>query len=248
VTTLCGKVLTKEMNANTPQLKAEMADKPYRGLVGSLLFAVVCTRPDLAQAVSVLCRFQQDPGPEHWKAAKRALRYAVGTAPIGLTFGGNNNVFELIGWCDADFAGDTDSRRSTTGYVFYLCGGIISFKSMLQKAVTLSTCEAEYDAAAQAAREAVWTLALLNEICADILPTPISIREDNQGAIALSKNPVGHGKNKHIDIKKHFIRELTEKGTIALCYTPTLEQIADIFTKALPAPRFLELRKLLMGV
>jgi hypothetical protein len=243
-----GKVLTKEMNANTPQLKAEMADKPYRGLVGSLLFAVVCTRPDLAQAVSVLCRFQQDPGPEHWKAAKRALRYAVGTAPIGLTFGGNNNVFELIGWCDADFAGDTDSRRSTTGYVFYLCGGIISFKSMLQKAVTLSTCEAEYDAAAQAAREAVWTLALLNEICADILPTPISIREDNQGAIALSKNPVGHGKNKHIDIKKHFIRELTEKGTIALCYTPTLEQIADIFTKALPAPRFLELRKLLMGV
>ena len=118
---------------------------------------------------------------------------------------------------------------------------------MLQKAVTLSTCEAEYDAAAQAARETVWTLALVNEINTEALPTPVNIREDNQGAIALSKNPVGHGRNKHIDIKKHFIRELTEKGIIALCYTPTLEQVADMFTKALPAPRFLALRKLLMG-
>lgn len=245
---LHGKVLTKEMNASTPQLVAEMADKPYRALVGSLLFATVCTRPDLSQAVGVLCRFQQNPGAEHWKAAKRALRYAVGTASIGLTFGGGSKTFELAGWCDADYAGDLDTRRSTTGYVFYLCGGVISYKSMLQKAVTLSTCEAEYSAAAQAAREAVWTLALVNEIGKDELPTPVNIHEDNQGTIALSKNPVGHGKNKHIDIKKHFLRELTEKGAIALSYTPTLEQIADIFTKALPQPRFLELRKLLMGV
>ncbi len=130
-----------------------MADKPYRALVGSLLFAAVCTRTDISQAVAALCRFQQNPGPEHWKAGKRALRYTVGSASLGLTFGGGNNVFELVGWCDADFAGDPDTRRSTTGYVFYLCGGVISYKSMLQKAVTLSTCEAEYDAAAQAARE-----------------------------------------------------------------------------------------------
>ena len=242
--------LTKEMNAVTPEDVREMKGKPYRELVGCLLYLVVCTRPDMAQAVGALCRFQQNPGPQHWTAAVRALRYALDTAHLGLTFGGKQpdaSAFELIGFCDADWAGCVDTRRSTSGYIFLLFGCIISYKSALQHCVSLSTCEAEYVAASEAAREAVWLANLIAEISHEVLPTPIRLNEDNQGAIALAKNPVGHGRNKHIDLRHHFLRELVETGKIVMTYIPTNDQLADIFTKALGKQRFLTLRQLLMG-
>jgi hypothetical protein len=241
--------LTAEMSPTTPEEIEEMKTKPYRALVGSLLFLTVCTRPDIAQAVGALCRFQANPGLQHWTAAKRVLRYVLDTAALGLTFGGSNNpAFELVAFCDADWAGDRDTRRSTSGYFFLLYGGIVSYKSILQHCVALSTCEAEYIAAAETAREAVWLFTLISEISMAVLPLPIRLNEDNQGAIALAKNPVGHGRNKHIDIRHHFLRDLVNEGKIVMTYIPTADQLADIFTKPLGRARFLALRRALMGV
>jgi hypothetical protein len=243
------KPLTLAMNATTPEDRAFMKDKPYRHLVGCLLYLVVCTRVDLAQAVGALCRFQQNPGPEHWYAAKRALRYVVDTAYLGLTFGAhkNNPSFELVGFCDADWGGCTDTRRSTSGYIFTLFGDVISYKSVRQKCVALSTTEAEYIAAAEASRECIWLVALIDEISTDALPAPVKINEDNKGAIFLTKNPVGHGKNKHIQLRHHFIRELVQGGRISLIYCSTLKNLADMLTKPLGKQIFLRIRRWLMG-
>ena len=154
----------------------------------------------------------------------------------------------MVGYVDASWGDDSDTSRSTAGFLFLLYGDVISFKSMLQKCVALSTCEAEYVAAAEAAREAIWLHAVISEICPG-LPMPITINEDNQGAIALSKNPVGHGKNKHIALRHHFLRELCIclAGKIRLTYCNTVGQLADFFTKPLGRLRFLTLRKLILG-
>lgn len=241
---------SKEMCPQNKQEEQFMKDKPYRGLLCSLGFAVHHTRPDCAQAFGTLARHQQKPGPKHWKALVRLARYMVATAMHGLIFGDKGEdhaLFELIGFCDADLGGDLDTRRSTTGFVFMLYGCIISYKSILQKCVALSTCEAEYTAAAEAAREAVWLFAMASEISIGALATPIRINEDNKGAIALASNPVGHGRNKHIDIRTHFIRELTEQGKIALHYIKSELNLADIFTKALGRQKFMKMRKMLLG-
>ena len=241
--------LTRAMDAYLQEDIEYMRTRAYRELIGSLLYLTMCTRPDMAEAVSTLCRFQQNPGRQHWLAAQRALKYALHTAHLGLTFGGHENTptFELIGFADADWAGDVDSRRSTSGYIFLLYGCIISYKSALQHCVSLSTCEAEYVAAAEAAREAIWLTNLIAEISVKVLPVPITLNEDNEGAIALAKNPVGHGRNKHIQLRHHFLRELVNTGKIVMTKIPTESQLADIFTKSLGTKRFLFLRKLLLG-
>eukprot|EP00873_Tetraselmis_striata_P006316 jgi/Tetstr1/426580/TSEL_016858.t1 len=119
-------------------------EMPYQALVGSLLYAMVATRPDIAEAVSKLCRVMAKPEERHWQAAKRVLRYLKGTKTLGLTFSNGKADGLLHGYCDADWAGDVVSRRSTTGSVFMLCGTAVSWKSQLQATVALSTAEAEY--------------------------------------------------------------------------------------------------------
>ena len=132
----------------------------YAELVGSLMYLSTCTRPDLSQAVGALARYMSAPTSQHWQAAKGVLRYLKGTSALGITFGGTNK--DLIGYCDSDFAGDKDSRRSTTGYVFTVNGGAISWSSKLQATVAASTTEAEYMAAASATKEALWLRKLMS--------------------------------------------------------------------------------------
>ena len=131
--------------------KAEMKKIPYASPVGSLMYQMVCTRPDIAHAVGVVSRFLSNPGKEHWQAVKWILRYLNGTSRVCLCFGSGQPV--LDGYTDADMAGDLDSRKSTSGHMMTFAGGAVSWQSRLQKCVALSTTEAEYIAVVEASKE-----------------------------------------------------------------------------------------------
>ena len=207
---------------------------PYSELVGSLMYLSVCTRPDIAYAASALARYMSNPTTVHWQAAKGVLRYLASTPDWGITFGGGD--LNLIGYCDADYAGDIDSRRSTTGYAFILNGGGISWQSKRQPTVAASTTEAEYMAAAAAVKEGLWLRKLLSDLGVKVLT--INILADNQSAIKLLRNPISSLRSKHIDVIHHFARERVMRREVAFHYTPTDQMIADVFTKALGGEKF----------
>jgi hypothetical protein len=207
---------------------------PYRAVIGSLMYAMVGTRPDLAFAVSFLSRFSKNPGMKHWLALKRVLRYVKQTLDVAIEYGNKPLTFDanLIGYVDADHAADLDFRRSVTGYIFLLAGGPISWRSARQEMVAISTTEAEYVAAATAVQELRWLRSLLSPLSVDIsLPTPLY--GDNQSAIAISRNPEHHGRTKHIDVRNHVVRQQVGIGTVKYEYISTSEQIADLLTKGL---------------
>jgi hypothetical protein len=205
----------------------------YSQLIGSLMYLSICTRPDIAQAVGALARYMASPTVTHWQAAKGVLRYIAGTRNYGITFRG----LDLEAYCDADYAGDLDSRRSTTGYVFTLGGGAISWSSKLQPTVAASTTEAEYMAAASAIKEGLWLRTLLSEINLEG-SVNIIIYADNQSAIKLLKNPVFSMRSKHIDVIYHFARERVARKDVEFKYIPTTEMVADALTKPLPSVKF----------
>jgi hypothetical protein len=223
------------------------ADGEYMSMVGSLLYAATMTRPDIAYAVQALGRHMRASGPEHVTAAKRVMRYLQGTREMGIQFGPTEvSELELEGYCDSDWGSDLDTRRSTTGYVFMMGGGAVSWGSKLQPTVALSSSEAEYMAASAAVQEAVYMRSLLGDL--DMVQAEATkIYEDNQGCIALSENPVMHRRTKHIDIRFHFIRERVESGQVKLCYVPTGQQLADLLTKPLGRQQVTRLRERLMG-
>ena len=149
---------------------------------------------------------------------------------------------ELVGYTDSDHAGDIEDRKSTSGNVFSLGNNLVTWSSQKQKIVTLSSCEAEYVAAAVAACQGVW----LSRLISEMLGRPqakFKLFVDNQAAIALSKNPVHHDRSKHIDIKYHYIRDCVEKGQVEVDHIRTREQIADALTKALGRVVFVEMRQ-----
>jgi hypothetical protein len=211
----------------------------YREIIGGVMYLVVSTRPDMAQALNVLARFCENPTKEHLTAAKHLLAYLKGTAKYGLCFDANQSE-NLLGYADADFAGDLDGRKSTSGYLFTICGGPVAWSSRLQRSISQSTTEAEFVSLNEATREAVW----LRRILADLdhnLSDPIEIRCDNQGAIRLVHNPENHQRTKHIEVKFLYVREQQERGSVNVVFVGTKNQLADGLTKSLPRPRFEEL-------
>jgi hypothetical protein len=152
----------------------------------------------------------------------------------------------LTGFSDSDHAGDVDDRKSTTGYAFFLNSGIITWTSQKQKVVALSSCEAEYIAAATAACQGVWLSRLLGELTGKP-PATVKLRVDNMSAIELCKNPVHHERSKHIDTRFHFIREKVGEGKVDVEHIGTNGQLADMLTKALSRVKLLEMR-LKLGV
>lgn len=217
--------------------------KLYQSAIGSLLYLSTKTRPDIAFAVGNVARFSKQPSIQHWKAVKRIFRYLRGTTNYGLFYNKDANE-SILGYSDADWAGDIIDRRSTTGYVFTLSGAAVSWKSKKQACVALSTAEAEYMALSNAAQEAVWLKRLLEEVNGASIK-PLTIYEDNQSTISMSQNPRFHGRAKHIDIKYHFIREQISTNFINLNYCKSEEMIADILTKGLGRIQFEKLRELI---
>ncbi|UYV79406.1 hypothetical protein LAZ67_17002496, partial [Cordylochernes scorpioides] len=233
--------LTKEMCPKDNQEIEEMNKIPYRQTIGSLLYLMTGTRHDIAYAVSRVSQFMNNPGPSHWTAVKKIFGYLKATKNIGICFGGSSCTTSLIGFSDADFAGDLDTRKSTTGFVFMLNNGPISWCSQKQNCVSLSTTESEYIAASKAKKEAIWLRQFLGELHQEQVK-PTTIFCDNQSCIRLVHNPEYHKRTKHIDISYHFIRDHFQKHAIDLLYVCSNDQAADIFTKALPPERYRRLR------
>ncbi|KAG2870688.1 hypothetical protein PC117_g28442 [Phytophthora cactorum] len=163
---------------------------------------MTATRPDIAYAVGYVSRFMENPQEEHWVAVKRIFRYLQGTKTHGICFKPGDNI-DFRGYSDADWAGDLADRKSTSGYTFMLMSAPVSWGSKKQSSVSLSTSEAEYIALSLAIQEGKWIHRLLCEIltAANETGPELMIREDNQSCIQMTKNPVNHGRAKHIDIK-----------------------------------------------
>lgn len=214
----------------------------YRSLVGSLLY-LTATRPDIMYATSILSRFMHKPNQNHFGAAKRVLRYIKGTLGFGILYE-RNIAAKLLGFCDSDWGGCADDMKSTSGYAFSLGSEIFSWSSKKQQSVSQSSAEAEYISASLATSQAIWLRRILEDICLKQEEATILLC-DNQSAIAMAKNPVYHSRTKHIAIKHHFIREVVEEGEIQLKYCESEEQVADIFTKALPRGKFEYFRELI---
>jgi hypothetical protein len=213
----------------------------FRHTIGQLLYVAINTRPDITAAVSILSQFVSNPGPTHWQAVKKLLRYLQGTSDLGIVLGGGN--LTLSGYTDADGAGDIDSRKSRTGYLFKLGDGPISWQSKKQPTVALSTTEAEYLSLSAGLQEALWLRQLLDEL-GYTQSGPTIMHQDNTGCIELTKSNKNHSRAKHIDIRHHFIKENIGK-TIDMSWCSTQLMVADILTKPLPIPTFVKLRTLL---
>lgn len=214
-------------------------DKPYREMLGSLMYVMLTVRPDMCFAVGFMGRYQQNPSEENWQALKRVVRYLKGTMDHTLVFKKDANAKRIVGYADADFAGDVGDRKSVSGYLFKVYGCSVSWCSKKQTTVATSTSEAEYVALSAAVAEAVWLNGILTDLREDE-KLPIQIFEDNRGCIAMAKN-LECKRTKHIDVKHHFIRDHISNGLIDVQPIQTEEQLADLFTKSLDFKRFKKL-------
>jgi hypothetical protein len=213
----------------------------FQGLIGSLLFLTLATRVDLTYSVIKLSRFASNPSPQHIALGKKILRYLKGSKELGITYQANTDLY-IKGYCDSDYAGDIPTAKSTSGYIFFLANGPISWKSKLQTIIAQSTTEAEYIAINIATKEAIYLKALLEELGL-YKQNKFPLYTDNNGALLLANNPIFHERTKHIAVKYHYIRDLIDKGIIDLIYIPTKEQRADGLTKPLDKNLFREFVK-----
>ena len=218
----------------------EMQKIPYASAVGSLMYAQVCTRPDIAYIVGVLGRYLSNPGIDHWKAAKKVMRYLKRTRDYMLTYRRSDH-FEVIGYSDSDFAGCQDSRRSTSGYIYLLGGGAISWRSAKQTLIASSTMAAEFVACYEASNHGIWLRNFVTGLrIVDGIERPLKLYCDNKSAVLYSNNNRSSTKSKHIDIKFLVVKERVQSGQICIEHLGTNSMIADPLTKGLPPKVFHE--------
>jgi len=215
----------------------------YMAIVGSLIY-MTNTRPDIAFAVNFLARYMATPTKLLLAKAKHVLRYLKGTLNDGVTYRIEEGGLCLEGYSDADWAGDPETRRSTTGYLFRLGSNTaaVTWRSQRQKTIAHSSAEAEYIALHAACQENEFLKHLLSEFKYVDVEGATKLFEDNQAAIKLSNNPAFHSRTKHIDLRYHIIREYVAEGRVELEYVPTEDMLADMLTKPLPAPALNKLK------
>ena len=228
-----GITLSKSQCPTEPQDIERMKQIPYASAVGSIMYAMMCTRPDVSFALSMTSRFQSNPGESHWMAVKTILKYLRRTKDRFLVFGGESEL-RVKGYTDASFQTDRDDMKSQSGYIFLLNGGAISWKSSKQSVITDSTTEAEYVAASEAAKEAVWIRQFLEGLM--VVPTavdPIPLFCDNSGAVFQAREPKSSNRSRHVLRKYHIIRDYVERKDISICKVGTDDNVADPLTKPL---------------
>ncbi|KAK9137183.1 hypothetical protein Sjap_007777 [Stephania japonica] len=202
------------------------------------MYARVCTRPDIAFAVGMLGRYQSNPGMDHWRAAKKVMRYLRGTTDYMLTYR-RTNTLEVTGYSDSDFAGCIDSRKSTLGFIFMLASGVVSWRSAKQTLIATSTMEAEFVSCFEATSQGVWLKSFISGLrIMDSISRPLRMYCDNSAAIFMAKNNKSGSRSKHIDIKYLAIRERVKDKTVVIEHISTELMIADPLTKGMPPMKF----------
>jgi hypothetical protein len=233
-----GVKLSRTQGPSTREDQERMSKIPYASAIGSIMYAMICTRPDVSFALSMTSRYQSDPGESHWTAVKSILKYLRRTKDMFLVYGGQEGSLVVNGYTDASFQTDVDDFRSQSGFVFCLNGGAVSWKSSKQETVADSTTEAEYLATSEAAKEAVWIRKFVDEL--GVVPSivnPVDLYCDSTGAISQAKEPRSHQRSKHILRRFHLIREIIDRGDVSICKVHTDDNIADPLTKPLPQPK-----------
>ena len=229
--------LSKAQSPQTPEDIEFMKDKPYLSLIGALRYLADGTCFDIAYAVGVLARFSANPGPVHWAAAQHVLRYLQGTKHYSLVYRKGIEGEPFITYGDADLGGNADSGKSTTGYIVMMSGADISWQSKLQSIVAKSTTEAEFVAASTTGNEIMWLRNVLKELGFEVKQS-CSLFMDNKSAVQVAKNPEHHGRMKHLDLAFYWLRDMVNKGSIKPAFVSTLDNPADLLTKALQSVKF----------
>jgi hypothetical protein len=231
------------------QMADEVADQRlYQRQIGSMMFAMVYTRPDIALAISKLSQYMSNPGDHHAAAAKGVLRYLRSSVDLCIRYGPTRDSHErVLGYTDSSYADCPDTRRSTLGYIFVLGGGPICWGSRRQRSVSSSTTEAEYMAISQSSKQAMWIRQFLTDIrrTGYIGKNAYSMRmyEDNQSTIVITKEAQINERTKHIDVAAHYVRELVRRQQLDVRYKHTTKMLADLLTKPLTKEVFLRLRE-----
>ena len=219
----------------------EVVNVPYKEAVGSLLYLALVTRPDIAYSVHAVSKYAESPKKIHWNAIKRILKYIKGTIKHGILFSSRGKDLDLSAYSDADFAGDKNTRKSTSGYLIKVANGPVAWGVVKQRSVSLSTTESEFIAACLTTKELIWIKRLMGDLVKRQRNIP-TLYIDNQSAIKLIKNSQFNRRSKHIDVQYHFIRQHHEEKDFVLKYISTGEQQADIFTKPLNKSIFEKIR------
>ena len=221
----------------TVEEKEYMKTEPYASTAGSLMYVMLCTRPDTCYSVGIVSRYQSNPGREHWTAVKHILKYLRRKRDYMIVYHGDE--LAPIGYTDSDFQSDANLRKSTSGYVFTLGGVVVSWGSIKQSCIADSTMEAEYMVASEAVKEAVWLRKFLMElgVIANAVD-PMIPYCDNSGDVAQAKEPRNHRKDKHIERKYHLVREIVQRGDIMVENIASEDNLVDPFTKALKTKVF----------
>ena len=221
-----GAVLEKS-NSDAPA--TDSFRQTYQSIIGSILYAMLGTRPDISYAVTRLLQYNANPSEVHLGYAKYILRYLHGTKALCLHYDGASSS-GLIAYSDSDWAESRDDRHSTSGFVFLMANCAVSWASRRQPTISLSSTEAEYKSASDTCRQMTWLRTFGEELGDDVTrPSPLCL--DNQGSIFLAVNPVIDRRTKHIEIRYHYIRECVERGFVDIFYVSTDKQLADVFTK-----------------
>ena len=214
-----------------------MRQVPYASAVGSLMYAMLCTRPDICYSIGIVSQYQSNPRPKHWQVVEYILKYLRRMRDYMLVYRFKDLI--PISYTDSDFQSDLDFRKSISGFVFTLEDGVISWRSVKQSCIADSTMEVEYVATCEAAKEAVWLKKFLSDLgVMRMEQVPITLFCNNSGVVAQSKDPRNHKKGKHIKRKYHIIRDIVAHRDVVVAKIESANNLAYPFTKALPQKTF----------